>query len=88
MTESSNAAARLEAAEALADLDASVWFDNAEHFNCIEADVIAKFLTAYGGDGDSFLASHSIDDDEGDRHKPVWDEGDRLVGWEPNGAIE
>lgn len=58
------------AAQAVADLDWSVWGDLGERFTCREADVLAELLRQWGAvdSADALLESHAGGDDEGDEH--------------------
>lgn len=42
--------------------------ENAARFTCGEADAIRNLLAACGLDGDAFLTSHAMHDQEGDSH--------------------
>jgi hypothetical protein len=61
---------KMAALGALVELDESTWLNQAPAFTCMEADVVARFLTAWKEPGiaGDFLERHALDDDEGDDH--------------------
>jgi hypothetical protein len=61
---------RIDAAEDLASLSTDVWLDTAPSFSCIEADVVARFLSCFvnAETAEAFLDVHAESDDEHDSH--------------------
>ncbi|MHB8538168.1 MAG: JAB domain-containing protein [Candidatus Dormibacteria bacterium] len=68
MREATRARRTAAAVDALADLDPSVWFDQATQFSCSEADTLAEVFRAAGHQGlaEQFIGEHARGDEEGD----------------------
>lgn len=67
-------AEQMDAITAVTELDSCVWYDIAERLTCREAEAVAAFLDAWGGDGAGLLECHAEGDDEGDAHYPKQDD--------------